>query len=90
MLFPENPGGKTLNGIVLSNWNLGLENYWSSVDCLLGEVDCAPSYPDPVFQGLFLRLKPRKGGKKSRVYVHDAVPVFVDELVADDSHVSSQ
>src|SRR5439155_9953382 len=77
-----------LNCIIISDWDMGLEDYWPCIDLLCDEMDCGTRHLHSMLQRAFLRFEARERGKQRRVYVHDSVIVAVDELWAENSKVA--
>jgi hypothetical protein len=69
MLLLQNAGRECFLCIPLQDFHGPLEQYGSCIHSLICKMHCAAGYLDPIFQSLFLRVKPRKRGKQSRMDV---------------------
>jgi len=67
-----------------------LEDYWTSINAFVDEVDGAAGNLGSVVEGLVLGVEAGEGGEQRGVDVEDAVGKGLDEGGRDDAHVAGE
>src|SRR6185437_3711985 len=80
VLFGEDASGERIHGIVVANWNGGLQDDRAGVQIFIHEMHRAACELYAVFEGLPLSFEPGKSGQQRWMNVKDAASKFVDKI----------
>lgn len=90
MLLDEDPCGKALNGIVITNLHWGLQHDWTAVEFTGNEVDRRTCDLDTVLQRLALSIDAGKCRQQGRMDVQDRIWEGIEQVRANQPHEPSQ